>query len=66
MASILVVDDDRNIRRMIVATLEPEGFAVIEAESAERALELLGQSVEHEGPGYRGTAAAQPATSARA
>ncbi len=44
MASILVVDDDRNIRRMIVATLEPAGFSVLEADSAARALEILAKS----------------------
>jgi len=41
LASILVVDDDRNIRRMMAATLEPAGFPVTEAETAERALEVL-------------------------
>ncbi len=44
MASILVVDDDRNIRRMIVATLEPAGHRVAEADSAERALEMLARN----------------------
>ncbi len=41
MANILVVDDDRNIRRMIVATLEPAGHRVTEADSAEQALAIL-------------------------
>ena len=41
MARILVVDDDRNIRRMLGATLEGAGHRVTEAESAERALELV-------------------------
>jgi two-component system, NtrC family, response regulator AlgB len=44
LASILVVDDDRNIRRMMAATLEPAGHRVAEAESAERALQLLAQA----------------------
>ncbi len=38
---ILVVDDERNIRRTLSMVLEGEGYHVIEAESAERALELL-------------------------
>jgi DNA-binding response OmpR family regulator len=37
---ILVVDDDRLIRRTLTAVLRPEGFAVIEADSGEKALEL--------------------------
>ena len=44
MASILVVDDDRNIRRMIVATLEPAGHRVAEADGAEQALETLART----------------------
>jgi NtrC-family two-component system response regulator AlgB len=41
LASILVVDDDRNIRRMIAASFDSKGHRVIEAESAEQALKLL-------------------------
>ncbi len=41
MANLLVVDDDRNIRKMLVATLEGAGHRVTEAESAERALAAL-------------------------
>jgi two-component system, NtrC family, response regulator AlgB len=41
LANVLVVDDDRNIRRMIVATLEPAGHRVTEADSAEQALAIL-------------------------
>jgi CheY-like chemotaxis protein len=37
---ILVVDDDRLIRRTLTAVLRPEGFGVIEADSGEKALEL--------------------------
>src|SRR5512143_196609 len=39
---ILVVDDEKNIRLMLRRTLEDEGYAVLEAESAEKALEVLG------------------------
>ncbi|MDW8363986.1 MAG: sigma-54 dependent transcriptional regulator, partial [Myxococcales bacterium] len=41
--TILVVDDERNIRRTLRLVLEGAGFEVLEAESAEAALELLGQ-----------------------
>jgi DNA-binding NtrC family response regulator len=39
--SVLVVDDEKNIRRTLSMVLGGEGFRVLEAESAERALELL-------------------------
>jgi DNA-binding NtrC family response regulator len=38
---VLVVDDERNIRRTLSMVLDGEGYRVIEAESAELALELL-------------------------
>lgn len=38
---VLVVDDERNIRRTLGMVLEGEGYQVMEAGSAERALELL-------------------------
>src|SRR5512142_328997 len=38
---VLVVDDERNIRRTLGMVLEGEGYQVMEADSAERALELL-------------------------
>ncbi len=41
MANILVVDDDRNIRRMIAATFDSAGYQVTEADSAEQALKLF-------------------------
>jgi signal transduction histidine kinase len=41
---ILVVDDDRLIRRTLTAVLRPEGFAVIEADSGEKALELYDET----------------------
>ena len=44
MANILVVDDDRNIRRVLAASLESASHQVTVAENAERALELLGPS----------------------
>ena len=44
MANILVVDDDRNIRRTLAASLESASHQVTVAESAEHALELLGPS----------------------
>jgi DNA-binding NtrC family response regulator len=40
--TILVVDDEPNIRRALRMVLEPEGYAVLEAESAEKALDVLG------------------------
>ena len=44
MANILVVDDDRNIRRVLAASLESASHQVTVAESAEHALELFGSS----------------------
>jgi len=41
---ILVVDDDRLIRRTLAAVLRPEGFAVAEADSGEKALEVYDES----------------------
>ena len=41
MANILVVDDDRNIRRMISAAFDSGGHRVTEADSAEQALKLF-------------------------
>jgi DNA-binding NtrC family response regulator len=38
---VLVVDDERNIRRTLGIVLEGEGYQVMEADSAERALDLL-------------------------
>lgn len=39
--TILVVDDERNIRRTLDLVLRGEGYAVVEAPSAERALAIL-------------------------
>ncbi|HSN13278.1 MAG TPA: sigma-54 dependent transcriptional regulator [Anaeromyxobacteraceae bacterium] len=40
-STILIVDDERNIRRTLRQTLEGAGYAAVEAESAEQALETL-------------------------
>ncbi len=40
-STILVVDDERNIRRTLQMVLEGEGYATLEAETAEQALALL-------------------------
>jgi len=39
--TVLVVDDEKNIRRTLRMVLETEGYTVTEAESAEEALKLL-------------------------
>jgi two-component system, NtrC family, nitrogen regulation response regulator NtrX len=39
--TVLVVDDEANIRRALRMVLDPEGYAVLEADSAEKALEVL-------------------------
>ena len=39
--TVLVVDDEKNIRRTLRMVLETEGYAVVEAETAEQGLELL-------------------------
>ena len=39
--SVLVVDDEKNIRRTLSMVLGGEGYRVLEADSAERALEVL-------------------------
>ncbi len=39
--TILVVDDEPNIRRALRMVLEPEGYALLDAESAEAALKVL-------------------------
>ena len=41
MAKILLVDDERALRVTLAANLELDGMEVVEAESGERALELL-------------------------
>ncbi|MFT3764241.1 MAG: response regulator [Minicystis sp.] len=44
--TILVVDDERNIRRTLDLVLRGEGYAVLEAPSAEDALRIL-ESPDH-------------------
>ena len=39
--TILIVDDEPNIRRALRLVLEPEGYALLDAESGEAALKLL-------------------------
>ena len=46
-ATVLVVDDERNIRRTLSMVLEGEGFRVLEAESGEEALERVAHSGSH-------------------
>ena len=43
-ARILVVDDEREIRRCLELSLEEKGYTVLPAESGEKALELLRKS----------------------
>ena len=41
-ATILLVDDDAEIRELLELLLAGEGYAVLQAESGEAALDLLG------------------------
>jgi CheY-like chemotaxis protein len=40
--SVLVVDDEESVRTSVAAILRGDGYAVIEAEDGERALQLIG------------------------
>jgi CheY-like chemotaxis protein len=42
MTAILVVEDEGDIREMLVEVLRDEGFQIVEAGSADAAMELLG------------------------
>ena len=42
--TVLVVDDEKNIRRTLELVLSGEGYRVLEADSAERALDILAGS----------------------
>ena len=44
--TVLVVDDEKNIRRTLEMVLSGEGYRVLEAESGEKALETLGNPHE--------------------
>ena len=44
--TVLVCDDEKNIRRTLEMVLTGEGYRVLEAESAETALEILGNPYE--------------------
>src|SRR5262249_42906914 len=44
--TVLVVDDEKNIRRTLEMVLSGAGYRVLEAESAELALEMLGNPNE--------------------
>jgi two-component system, NtrC family, nitrogen regulation response regulator NtrX len=44
--TVLVVDDEKNIRRILEMVLTGEGYRVLEAESGEKALETLGNPHE--------------------
>jgi len=45
MSTIMVVDDEPDIRFVIRKMLEKEGFSIIEADSGEQAMELLKDTV---------------------
>jgi CheY-like chemotaxis protein len=42
MTTVLVVDDDRNLRRLVAVALESEGYDVLRAQNGIEALNLLG------------------------
>ena len=44
-ARILVVDDDENIRKVLTTILEDEGYAVEQAETAQKAIEMTKRKV---------------------
>lgn len=46
-ATVLVAEDDEGLRRLVTQALARAGYRVLEAESGERALEVL---AEHDGP----------------
>ena len=43
MFNILVVDDDKNTRRLFQAVLENENYTVFTAENGEKALQVMDQ-----------------------
>ena len=42
MTTVLVVDDDRNLLRLVAVALEAEGYVVLKAQNGIEALDLLG------------------------
>ena len=46
-ATILVVDDEKNIRRTLGMILRSQGYEMLEAETGEQALEILGARTVH-------------------
>jgi CheY-like chemotaxis protein len=42
MTTVLVVDDDRNLLRLVAVALEAEGYVVLKAQNGIEALNLLG------------------------
>lgn len=46
MTTIMVVDDDKNIRKLMSAVLEKEGYSVILASSGEEALDSLNKDID--------------------
>ena len=44
MSTVMVVEDDKNLRRLMQACLEQEGYDVVVAEDGEQALEKLENS----------------------
>ena len=53
-ATILVVDDEHEFRKLLVKILELEGFRVLQAAHAQEAWEILMQNAEKTGPDDNG------------
>ncbi len=45
MVKILVIDDDKNIRKLLTVVLEREGFSVVSASDGQIALEILDREI---------------------
>lgn len=45
--TLLLVDDERNVRAALTRLLRPDGYRILSAESAEQAMELLAANVVH-------------------
>ncbi len=46
-ARILVVDDDENIRKVVIAILEDEGYIVESAATAKEAIEKISEDIKN-------------------